>query len=126
VTRFSTIGTESVRIGANWYRSWILTIFLVIRPPEVIVTLSDSSYHSTMVLVDELLEGDQQMVDKKTLDVSDTSDAQQKISDVKVVGNPDVFIPFNQIHTDSEVWQEGGDPGELVVMEWLANERSWL
>jgi len=37
----------------------------------------------------------------------------------------DVFIPFSQIHEDSEVCDHNSDPGELVITEWLATERGW-
>lgn len=37
----------------------------------------------------------------------------------------EVFVPYRHIHTDSEVYEEYSDPGELVVSRWLARKRGW-
>jgi hypothetical protein len=36
-----------------------------------------------------------------------------------------VFVPFTQIHDDSDLWDESSEPGELVVTAWLAEQRGW-
>lgn len=38
----------------------------------------------------------------------------------------DDFVPYSQIHDNSEVYRSDSKPGELVITEWLANERGWL
>lgn len=35
------------------------------------------------------------------------------------------WIPYSQVHEDSEVHREG-DSGTLLVNEWLAEKRGWL
>ena len=37
------------------------------------------------------------------------------------------WIPYSQIHDDSEVWLESevGEVGELVVPLWIAEDRGW-
>lgn len=42
------------------------------------------------------------------------------------LSGPDVFIPYKHIHDDSEVYREDSEPGELVITEWLAEQRGWL
>jgi len=36
-----------------------------------------------------------------------------------------VFVPYSQIHDDSEVYRVGHD-GALVVNEWFAEQRGWV
>jgi hypothetical protein len=40
----------------------------------------------------------------------------------------EVWIPFSQIHADSEVWEDSevGEEGKLVIPEWLATKKGWL
>jgi hypothetical protein len=38
----------------------------------------------------------------------------------------DVFIPFSQIHDDSEVYKKTSEPGDLIVKSWLAEQRGWV
>ena len=37
----------------------------------------------------------------------------------------DRWIPVSQIDDESEVYQTGDD-GNLVITEWIANEKGWL
>ena len=36
------------------------------------------------------------------------------------------WIPKSQIHDDSEIYEDGQEPGELIVSIWLARERGWV
>lgn len=38
----------------------------------------------------------------------------------------EVFVPYSQIHEDSEVFEELSEPGELIVTEWFARKREWF
>jgi hypothetical protein len=40
----------------------------------------------------------------------------------------EVWIPFAQIHDDSEIWNESkkGEKGKIVVSEWIAKRVGWL
>ena len=40
----------------------------------------------------------------------------------------EVWIPFTQIHDDSEIWDESkkGEKGKIVVSEWIAKRVGWL
>lgn len=35
------------------------------------------------------------------------------------------FIPYSQIHDDSEVYKYDSPPGELIVTTWFAKKRGW-
>ena len=61
-----------------------------------------------------------------------------RIEDVSVIGESDKairvtspnldspeWIPKTQVHDDSEVWQDGHF-GDLVVTEWIAQQKGWL
>jgi hypothetical protein len=37
-----------------------------------------------------------------------------------------VFVPFTQIHDNSDIWEADSEPGELVVTTYLAEKREWL
>jgi hypothetical protein len=41
--------------------------------------------------------------------------------------NEEAWIPYSQIHSDSEVWEETevGEYGKLVIPLWLAEKKSW-
>lgn len=36
------------------------------------------------------------------------------------------WVPKSQIHENSEVWEFGQEPGELVVTEWWAEKKGWV
>jgi hypothetical protein len=40
----------------------------------------------------------------------------------------EVWIPFSQIHDDSEIWEDSkkGEKGKIVVSEWIAKKVGWL
>ena len=40
----------------------------------------------------------------------------------------EVWIPFTQIHDDSEIWDESkkDEKGKIVVSEWIAKRVGWL
>ena len=44
---------------------------------------------------------------------------------IKLTGEHTLTIPKSQIHDNSEVW-ETFQQGELVINEWLAEQRGWL
>jgi hypothetical protein len=41
--------------------------------------------------------------------------------------NEDAWIPYSQIHDDSELWNKSaaGESGELVIPLWLAVKNGW-
>lgn len=37
-----------------------------------------------------------------------------------------VWIPKRGIHDDSEIWKVGQEPGELVIEDWVAEQKGWI
>lgn len=37
----------------------------------------------------------------------------------------EVWIPFDQVHDDSELFQGSDSAGKLIIKQWLAEERGW-
>lgn len=35
------------------------------------------------------------------------------------------WVPYSQIHDESEVFEETATPGRLVIKRWLAEQRGW-
>jgi hypothetical protein len=36
------------------------------------------------------------------------------------------WVPKSCIHDDSEIFEDGQEPGELIVKEWFAREKGWV
>lgn len=64
------------------------------------------------------------------------NDPTAEFEDVKVIGESELalqcriegklhWIPKSQIHSDSEVYQQG-DEGTLIVSEWIAEQKGLL
>lgn len=43
---------------------------------------------------------------------------------VDIDGRGEVWLPFSQIHADSEVFEDRHE-GEVYVTEWLATQKGW-
>lgn len=37
----------------------------------------------------------------------------------------EVWVPKSAIHDNSELWEVGQPPGQLVVKQWFAEKRGW-
>ena len=35
------------------------------------------------------------------------------------------WVPYSQVHDESEVYEVSGMPGRLVITKWLASQRGW-